>query len=113
MEITKGKWQHINHISSDFTHQVNKVMSDTVSICIIRTNNKEQAENNAKLIADAGNTYQSTSKLPSELAEANKELLEVLKKALTVLVKAEYTDGYDATIEAELVDTLHKHTNHA
>lgn len=53
MKHTKGNWEYIGHIASDRTHFVRKVMSGTISICVIRTNNQEQAEANAKLIAAA------------------------------------------------------------
>ena len=90
MEITKGKWEIRNSIPQsskrgDITVHTDQIITiginadldldfQAVSFCGRRGN--EQAEHNAKLIADAGNTYQQTNKLPSELAEANKELLD-------------------------------------
>lgn len=97
MEITKGKWEVRNSIPQsskrgDITVHTDQIITvginadldldfQAVSFCGRRGN--EQAEHNAKLIADAGNTYQETNKLPSELAEANKELLVALKIAIT------------------------------
>jgi hypothetical protein len=40
----------------------------------------EYAEHNARLIADAGNTYQQCGLLPSELLKQRDELLDVLRE---------------------------------
>jgi hypothetical protein len=50
---TKGKWEFTEHESSDNTHTVRRVDSESISICIIRTNNDEQAVANGKLIETA------------------------------------------------------------
>lgn len=45
------------------------------------TANKEEAEANAHLIAEAFNVVNSTGYSPNQLAEQNKELLEACKRA--------------------------------
>lgn len=51
---TKGKWQYTFHESKDRTHEVRRIDSeDGVAICVIRTNNEQQARANAKLISKA------------------------------------------------------------
>ncbi len=50
--FTKGKWIYRSHLSSDTTHIVRRIdTEDGTSICIVRTNNQEQAEANALLIS--------------------------------------------------------------
>jgi len=63
---TKGKWIDRSHLSKDVTHIVRRIdTEDGTSICIVRTNNQEQAEYNALLI----------SKAP-EMLEALKDLVK-------------------------------------
>ena len=50
---TKYEWKYLPHESKDRTHTVREIKADGTSICIVRTNNQEQAEANAKLIASA------------------------------------------------------------
>lgn len=65
---TKGKWKCTIHMSGDRTHEVRRVDSDNgIAICVIRTNNHDQARSNAQLI----------SKVP--------EMLEMLKEAKRVI----------------------------
>lgn len=123
MEISKGKWEIRNSIpqsssQGDITVHTDQIIAvginaeldldfKAVSLCGRRGN--EQAENHAKLIADAGNTYQSTNKLPSELAEANKELLEALSK-----FKIAYVDHCikpSTRLVIEMEGLIKKHSN--
>lgn len=61
---------------------------------------RKQAKSHALLIADAGNTFNETGRLPSELAKQNKELLDALKE----LSECDYTSGthlYTAQLRAK------------
>ena len=71
MEITKGKWEVSKGLFAGYRITVDEVY-------VVELWKKDDAI----LVSDAGNTYQATNKLPSELAEANKELLEALKLLL-------------------------------
>lgn len=109
MEITKGKWE----ISERLQVQANADEPLNIST-ICQVFGKEK--NHAILIADAGNTYQATNKLPSELAEANKELLEALKSILKSHRQMSFEkDGNlnDTFIETKIDNLIKKHTNHA
>lgn len=128
MEITKGKWEIRNSIpqssgQGDITVHTDQIIAiginaeldldfTAVSFCGRRGN--KQAESNAILIADAGNAYQSTNKLPSELAEANKELLV----ALTLLLKSHRQLTFeinhnlnDTPFEELFADLIKKYSN--
>lgn len=124
MEISKGKWEIRNSIpqsssQGDITVHTDQIIAvginaeldldfQAVSFCGRRGN--KQAENHAKLIADAGNTYQETNKLPSELAEANKELLEVLKE---FIVDESHNDLYGENYPTivKMKSLIKKHSN--
>lgn len=95
LNITKGEWVASSHLSSDKTHKVNRVDSNIgIAVCIIRTNNQVNAENNAILIADAGTTYNECQILPSELLKQRNELLEAL-----MLITYEYMNSVINTKE--------------
>lgn len=130
MEITKGKWEVRNSIpqssgQGDITIHTDQIIAvginakldldfKAVSLCGRRGN--EQAESNAILIADAGNTCQATNKLPSELAEANKELLEALKSILKShrqLSFEKYGNLNDTFIETKIDNLIKKHSKNA
>lgn len=84
LNITKGDW-NVNFdelpneliVYSDF----NNLRTATVfeRKCNSFSESINTAISNAKLIADAGTTYNQCDKLPSELLAENKELLECLK----------------------------------
>lgn len=62
---------------------------------------------NAKLIADAGNTYHSTGMTPSQLAER----VKVLEDALRTIIKDEITvyddhDGCDCIVSMDTDDMI-------
>ena len=88
MKYTKGIWEYIGHIASDHTHFVRKIMCGTVSICVIRTNNQEQAEANAKLMAASPELLDALIEIlpfAEEFINANhpthKKALAAIKKA--------------------------------
>lgn len=128
MEITKGKWEIRNSIpqssgQGDITVHTDQIIAiginaeldldfTAVSLCGKRGN--KQAESNAILIADAGNTYQATNKLPSELAEANKELLEGLQLLLKSHRQLSFNENHnlnDTPLEVTISDLIKKHRN--
>ena len=135
MEITKGKWEVRNSIPQsskrgDITVHTNQIITvginagldldfQAVSFCGRRGN--EQAESNAILIADAGNTCQATNKLPSELAEANKELLEILTELVYQLAgeqecEDELENAYGITLAMRIKQAqrlIKKHSKNA
>lgn len=67
MEITKGKWEVSKGLFAGYRITVDEAY-------IVELWKKDDAI----LVSDAANTYQETNKLPSEIAEANKELLNLL-----------------------------------
>lgn len=83
LKITKGEWYPDSNKQIVFSDQGEK----DVVICEIdrpihdRNNKtKEESENAAVLIADAGNCYQKCGLLPSELLQQRDEMLEALKE---------------------------------
>lgn len=70
-KYTKGVWEYVSHLSSDRTHEVNKVMCGTVSICVIRTNNQEQAAANALLIASAPSLLEALEEILYKDSDGN------------------------------------------
>jgi len=83
LKITKGEWYPDSNKQIVFSDQGEK----DVVICEIDrpihdcdNKTKEESENAAVLISDAGNTYQKCGLLPSELLKQRDELLEALKK---------------------------------
>lgn len=103
MEITKGKWETWKSSFEDYNIIVNGFYIGEM-----------RKEKDAILIADAGNTYQETNKLPSELAEANKELLEALR---IVRICSNFNDAKEAYGQSPshwtnvIDDIFKKHSN--
>lgn len=88
LDITKGEWKQngINGIHSKST-------------CVALTQNNEYRQQDAILIADAGNTYQSCGELPSELLRQGDEL----KKALSAIKELSKNNmGYGNIIDETL-----------
>jgi hypothetical protein len=110
MEITKGKWMALAESIKD--------EKGFIATCYINTKDRyigrKEASENATLIADAGNTFQQTNKLPSELAEANKELLEALKSILKSHRQMSFEKDHhlnDTFIESKIDNLIKKHSN--
>ena len=86
---TKGKWEFLpnqyNLGKGRETGSIGSIKSnhsiDDFYICSVWGDiPQEQADANAKLIADAGNTIQKCDMYPSELLAAYKETIDVLKR---------------------------------
>ena len=89
--ITKGKWGYF-HNGNYFEVRSNNGLTPYISIFhfnksefngIDEVCEKEEAEANAQLIAEAGTVANETGKTPRQLADDNKVLLEALKELLT------------------------------
>jgi len=90
LKITTGEWWPC--CADTFPHFV--FAGEDSTVCAMYSNEEEDARyepiegivtreerrNHAKLIADAGNTYQQCGLLPSKLLEQRDELLKVLKQ---------------------------------
>jgi hypothetical protein len=78
LNITQGEWSAVNHldVTDDFC-----IHSQGTKICELPNLSKEN-QANAKLIADAGTTYNTTPILPSELLKQRNELLDALRVML-------------------------------
>lgn len=109
MEITKGKWE-VNKKKQNEVY-----CNGTIIVTVYGINTfegykyPEESFNSSILIADAGNTYQQTNKLPSELAEANKELLEALSKFKIAYVNHCNKPSTRLVIEMEGLIKKHSH----
>lgn len=84
LNITKGEWKQYN-FTSKYNPQHSKmegrgVYSDRHEIAKTAGKNQDEADANAILVSDAGNTYQQCETLPSELLRQRKELLQALKE---------------------------------
>jgi hypothetical protein len=104
MEITKGKWEVSKGLFAGYRITVDEVY-------VVELWKKDDAI----LVSDAGNTYQATNKLPSELAEANKELLEALKiaKLCSNHEDAKEAYGHINTHWTNVIDNTIKKHSHA
>jgi len=78
LDITSGEWKYRNQVVNNGSFF--RVDGDTEKVSNIVTRNSDKAEANAKLIADAGTTYNKCQTLPSQLLSQNNELLECLEK---------------------------------
>lgn len=63
---TKYEWKYLPQESKDRTHTIREIKANGTSICIVRTNNQEQAESNAKLIASAPSLLEALQGLMKE-----------------------------------------------
>lgn len=104
--ITKGEWIQIWDSESISTHI--GVNSPGKRVCQINSSNSE-AEANAQLIADAGNTYNKTGLTPSELSEKLDNLktllvgrIDTLSVNLDKLTIADISSRKEGKIEGEL-----------
>ena len=97
LNITPGKWKEYDNGVITLT----KIYSNIVcKSCVKRTSSYEYWNDNAKLIADAGTTYNATPILPSELLKQRNELKMVLEN---LVHKCLHTDGYNQKYQ-ELYD---------
>ena len=77
LNITKGKWELITLRTNPFNNDSMYFISTNGN----KTHSIKECEDNAELIADAGNTYQECELLPSELLSK----LENIQQSLTEL----------------------------
>ena len=79
--ITKGEWIISDLIQDDgmYVYSTRNRLSAILRIYKGENPNAEQAESNAKLIAEAGTVANETGKTPRQLADDNKVLLEALQ----------------------------------
>jgi hypothetical protein len=93
LNITQGEWsttlrkdiEEVNGLPIiEVSTSFEKIDKDRHSewIAKVRGNGKTETEDNAKLIADAGTTYNTTPILPSELLKQRNELLEALQEII-------------------------------
>lgn len=96
MRITKGECERRRILSSDrvvavsepsqmYNRKGDKLGLSENEITIVDFPISRTSEGNANLIAEAFNVANETGKTPRQLVDQNKELLEVLKKALPIL----------------------------
>jgi hypothetical protein len=79
-KFTKGKWVDKSHLSKDMTHIVRRIdTEDGTSICIVRTNNQEQAEANTLLISKAPEMLEMLEALISAFESENLELYQQIR----------------------------------
>ena len=90
--ITKGEWKAEELFGDLVVRTPNEIIADVIS-----TNGDEDAP----LIADAGNTAQKCGLLPSELLQQRDELREALE--LAVKVMQPYKDLYNAAAERNAI----------
>ena len=97
--ITKGEWQYEVY-AGYFAIQNSSgyLASDLLNADSVGS---FEAEHNAELIADAGNTAQKCGLLPSELLQQRDELKEALE--LAVKVMQPYKDLYNAAAERNAI----------
>ena len=77
LEITKGEWQY--EIYAGYFAIQNSAGYEASDLLNADSVGSFEAEHNAELICDAGNTAQSCGLLPSELLRQRDELKEALK----------------------------------
>jgi len=81
LDITKGEWKSHQQNSGDM-YISSEDWFNFIKVSFVHDanteNHREQCLNNSKLICDAGNTYNQTPLLPSELLRQRNELIEVL-----------------------------------
>ena len=102
--ITKGDWGYF-HNGNYFEVRSNNGLTPYISIFhfnksefngIDEVCEKEEAEANAQLIAEAGTVANETGKTPRQLADDNKVLLEALNQ---LVEKCLQSDGYNQKID--------------
>ena len=91
--ITKGEWIISDLIQDDgmYVYSTRNRLSAILRIYKGENPNAEQAESNAKLIAEAGTVANETGKTPRQLADDNKVLLEALKEMIRTVNPTDVT----------------------
>ena len=85
--ITKGEWRYEIYASYYAIQNTSGYTSN--DLLLADSVGSFEAEHNADLICDAGNTAQKCGLLPSELLRQRDELKEALSKALEVITALE------------------------
>lgn len=98
LNITKGDW--FNDGWHVMVHRVSKHTGGIYSKILASVENAGtgEAEDNANLMTDAGNTYQKCEKLPSQLLEEKELLIDAFKKVIN--------GNYDASYYEDLIKSL-------
>ena len=109
LNITKGKWRKgLNNDKSVVSDCLDGTIP-SICICPILLN---EAEDNASLIVDAGNAYNTTPILPSELLKQRNELLLALKSLRFAILNCNDTQILAYSQEAkELINNIENATN--
>lgn len=82
---TKGEWDYDINANKGFDIFLKnsiKTIANVLHKDVSYMPNEQEAEANAKLIAEAGTVVNETGKMPRQLADENKELLEALTELL-------------------------------
>ena len=128
LNITQGYWGIAENHMDEFKNQYTILSLMTHTVCeVTRHNYREvgknkfkyegelhidkEAEANAKLIADAGTTYNTTPILPSELLKQRNELLEALEMCAQDFCNGNIQNNPSSETRIKVFDVLNNCTN--
>ena len=101
--ITKGEWRYEIYASYYAIQNTSGYTSN--DLLLADSVGSFEAEHNADLICDAGNTAQKCGLLPSELLRQRDELREALIIARKIMYEDLFYDGLNEKIEAAIKNT--------
>lgn len=105
---TRGTWKAIGTQEGGIYSQAITVNSVLLANVVELPKSFADSEANAQLIADAGNTYNETGKLPSELAKERNELFKMVKSLKNCIKRLTEGELADKDLEAYWIGEAHE-----